>query len=77
MSLIVAYLPYIQIGLSVLLVTAILMQRSEAGLGAGIGGANPFNSFYSKRGAEKNLFVVTIILGILFFVVSILGVYFR
>ena len=77
MSLIQANLPYIQIILSVLLVTVILLQRSEAGLGAGLAGSNPFNSFYTKRGAEKNIFVITIVLGILFFVTAVLSTYLK
>ncbi len=67
MEILETLLPYIQIGLSGLLVTAILMQRSEAGLGGAFGGSDvPSSSFHTKRGAEKVLFNATIVLAILF-----------
>lgn len=67
MELLETLLPYIQIGLSVLLVTAVLMQRSEAGLGGAFGGSDaPGSSFHTKRGAEKTLFNATIVLAVLF-----------
>jgi len=68
-------LPWIQIGLSVLLVGAILLQQSDAGLGGTFGGGSSSNPFRTKRGAEKNLFVATIILGILFLIATLLSSY--
>jgi len=68
-------LPWIQIGLSVLLVGAILLQQSEAGMGGTFGGAAGQNPFRTKRGAEKNLFITTVILGILFLVATLLSSY--
>lgn len=59
-------LPYIQIVLSVILCTAILMQRSEAGLGGAFGGSDTGGVFHTKRGFEKVLFIATIIIAILF-----------
>lgn len=59
-------LPYIQILLSVLLVTGILLQRSDAGLGAAFGGGDSGSTHNTRRGFEKLLFNGTIILGILF-----------
>lgn len=71
-------LPWIQIILSVLLVGAILLQQSEAGLsgtfGGGAAGSNPFRT---KRGAEKNLFIFTIILGALFLIATLLSSYLK
>jgi protein translocase SecG subunit len=61
-----AYLPYIQVVLAVLVSAAILLQRSEAGLGAGFGGEDSFGTRYTRRGFEKFLFIVTIILAGLF-----------
>ena len=58
-------LPYIQIGLSVLLIAAILLQQSAAGMG-GAFGDNFAAGFHTRRGFEKTLFHTTIILGILF-----------
>jgi protein translocase SecG subunit len=67
MQLLGSNLPYIQIVLSVLLITAVLLQRSSAGLGGAFGESSNFSSFFhARRGAEKFLFNTTIILGILF-----------
>jgi protein translocase SecG subunit len=60
-------LPYIQIVLSVLLVGGVLLQQSEAGMGGAFGGGDGFSSgTHSKRGAEKIIFIGTIIVAILF-----------
>ncbi|MEK7646670.1 MAG: preprotein translocase subunit SecG [Patescibacteria group bacterium] len=60
-------LPYIQIILSVLLVAAILLQRTGAQVGGAFGGSDNFSSaFHTRRGFEKVLFIVTIIIAILF-----------
>lgn len=67
MQSISSILPYVQIVLSVLLVTAVLLQRSSAGLGGAFGESSNFSSFFhARRGAEKFLFNSTIVLGILF-----------
>lgn len=68
-------LPIIQIVISVLLVGAILLQQSEAGLGGAFGGAAGSNPFRTKRGAEKVLFIATIILGVLFLAATLLSSY--
>ncbi len=59
-------LSWIQIILSMLLVASILLQQSEAGLGGTFGGSSQVNPFTTKRGVEKQLFIATIILAILF-----------
>ncbi len=58
-------LPILQIVLSVLLVGAVLAQANEAGLGAGFG-AGGETIEHTRRGFEKTLYYITIILGILF-----------
>lgn len=64
-------LPYIQIVLAILLVTGILLQQSDAGLGSGFGGGDGFSSgHHTKRGAEKTIFVATIVIAILFVATS-------
>ena len=60
-----AYLPYIQISLAVLTSVAILLQRSEAGLGAAFGDYDAGVKI-TRRGFEKFMFNGTIVLGILF-----------
>ncbi len=67
-------LPYIQLILSVLLVAAILLQRTGAQVGGAFGGSDNFSSaFHTRRGFEKVLFVVTIIIGVLFAVSALFG----
>ncbi len=61
-----AVLPYVQIALSVLLVAAILLQRTGASLGGAFGADNFSSGFHTRRGFEKTLFQATIVLGILF-----------
>jgi preprotein translocase subunit SecG len=59
----------IQIVISVLLIVVILLQNRGAALGGVFGGSNAV--FLTKRGIEKKLFILTIILAILFFAVSL------
>jgi preprotein translocase subunit SecG len=65
-------LPIIQIILSILLTTAVLLQQRGSGLGSAFGGDS--NVFRTKRGVEKILFFVTIGLAVLFFVNAIITV---
>lgn len=66
MALLVSVLPYVQIALAVLLVIAIIMQRTGASLGGAFGADNFSSGFHTRRGSEKFLFRTTIALGILF-----------
>ncbi|TSA44882.1 preprotein translocase subunit SecG [bacterium] len=54
----------LQLAVSVLLVVAILLQNRGAGLSAVFGGSG--NIYRTKRGLEKGLYILTIILVILF-----------
>ena len=60
----------ITIGSAVLIVLAILLQQRGASLGAGFGGSGEL--YTTRRGIDKNLFEVTIILAVIF-VLSILA----
>ena len=60
------YLGFIQVLLAVLLVAGVLLQRSEAGLGAGFGSEGFSGSRFVRRGFEKTLFQATIVIAILF-----------
>ena len=51
--------------LGTLLIVTILLQAKGAGLGAAFGGEG--NVYHSRRGAEKKLHQITIMLAILFF----------
>jgi protein translocase SecG subunit len=59
-------LPYAQIALSVLIIGAVLLQRTGASLGGAFGSDNFSSGFHTRRGLEKTLFYTTIVLGILF-----------
>jgi len=71
----VTILPIIQIILSVILVAGILLQSSAAGLGGAIGGGsdNVDAGYHTRRGAEKMLFNGTVVVAILFVIVSIIS----
>ena len=62
-------LQIIQIAISIALMLAILLQNRGAGLSGIFGGSG--NIYRTKRGLEKKLFALTIILGVLFFLVSL------
>lgn len=65
-------LAYIQITLAVLLTMAILVQQKGSGLSSAFGGSGI--EYSTKRGAEKFFFYATIVLAILFLVVSVLRI---
>ena len=74
MSHITPLLPYIQIILAVLLIIAVLLQRTSSELGGAFGGGDNFSSVYhTRRGFEKTLFTATIIISILFIVTCFLA----
>ena len=55
------------------MVVAILIQKSEAGVGGSFGGSDNFNSgFQTRRGFEKKLFYFTIVIAILFVISTVL-----
>lgn len=60
-----------QVIISILLIIVILLQNKGAALGSVFGGSG--SVFLTKRGIEKKLFVLTIILAVLFFVNSVLN----
>ena len=66
-------LPYVQIGLSVALIGAVLLQHTGAALGGAFGGDNFSSGFHTRRGMEKTLFYTTIILGILFAISALIN----
>lgn len=59
-------LPYVQVALSVLLMVAILLQRTGASLGGAFGADNFSSGFHTRRGFEKTLFRATIVIAVLF-----------
>ena len=65
MEILLVLLPWIQIGLSILLIGSVLLQQTGAGVGGAFGGSDG-GGFNTRRGMEKVLFRVTIVLAILF-----------
>jgi protein translocase SecG subunit len=70
-------LPYIQIILSIILISAILLQQSDAGAGGVFGGGDGGGLHHTRRGFEKFLFTGTIIISILFAVSSFIAIFIR
>lgn len=54
----------IQVVVSILMVILILAQNKDGGLSAGMGGGQSFESV--KRGAEKVIFRMTVLLAVIF-----------
>ena len=62
----------LQIIISILLVTAILLQGRGGGLSSIFGGRGEV--YQTRRGLEKTIFTSTIILGILFLIIGVLQI---
>ena len=74
MNLVTKILPYAQIILSVILVTAVLLQQSAAGLGGALGGGDTESFHHTRRGFEKFLFYLSMVCGILFALFALLSI---
>lgn len=74
MKTIEVILPYIQIVLAVVLVAAILLQKTGAQIGGAFGGSDNFSSAYhTRRGFEKTLFIITIVIAIFFAIAALIN----
>ena len=67
-----SWLNYVTIGSTVLLTILILLQTRGASLGAGLGGGGEVNTV--RRGSDKTLHQITIILVVIFALSLILGI---
>lgn len=76
MATLSAFLPYIQIALSLLLIAGIVLQNRGASLGGAFGGDNFASTFYKRRGAEKFLFNATIVIAILYVAAAVAGIFY-
>ncbi len=61
----------IQLVLAIFLIIIILLQQRGSGLGAAFGSGG--NIYGSRRGVDKILFQITIVISVLFFVAAILN----
>lgn len=75
MTIIANILPYIQIILSIILIASILLQQSDAGVGGVLGGGDSGGLYHTRRGFEKFLFVMTIVMAILLVLSSIVAIF--
>lgn len=66
----VTYIDWGLIIISVLLIVSVILQSKGAGLG-GLSGADAGSVFTARRGIEKTLFWVTIVLSVIFFALVI------
>jgi protein translocase SecG subunit len=64
----------VHIIITVMLITLILLQNSKGGLQSGVGGGEMYRS---RRGAERIVFVGTIVIAGVFFVTSIMNLVIR
>jgi preprotein translocase subunit SecG len=62
-----------QILVATVLTLVILLQAKGSGIGAAFGGGTQ-SSFRTRRGVEKTLFQLTIILAVVFLIISAIGV---
>jgi preprotein translocase subunit SecG len=62
------YLNFAQIIVSVSLILVVLLQARGSGFGGALGGSSSF--FRTRRGAEKTLFQLTIVLVVVFILMS-------
>ena len=73
MQLVAKILPYAEIVFSIVLIIAILLQQSGAGLGGALGGGDD-TFHHTRRGFEKFLFYLSIVVGILFVLSAFLAI---
>ncbi len=68
-------LPYIQIGLGIVLTALVITQQSDAGLGL-LGGGGGETTNHTRRGIEKTIFEATIVVAVLFSLSCFLSIVF-
>lgn len=74
MKTIQSILPYMQIIISVILLVTVLLQRTGSQIGGAFGGSDNFSSAYhTRRGFEKTLFILTIVIAIIFVISSLIS----
>lgn len=77
MTIIARILPYLQIILSIILIATILLQQSSAGVGGALGGGDGGGLYSTRRGFEKFLFTLTIIVSIIFIISSFIAIFIK
>jgi preprotein translocase subunit SecG len=67
---VILYLDIAMIITSIALIISVVLQSNGAGLG-GLTGSDTSGFFTARRGIEKTLFRITIVLSVLFFILAI------
>ena len=67
------YINIAQILVAILLSVVILLQAKGSGIGSALGGGTS-GSFRTRRGVEKTLFQLTIVIAVIFLIVAAMGV---
>ena len=65
----------VQVVLAILLMASILFQSRGASLGEAWGGSSAFYS--TRRGADRTLFIITIVIAVLFVLVALANLFFQ
>jgi preprotein translocase subunit SecG len=68
------YLNLAQLLISIILIVVLLLQTRGSDIGAALGGGGGSSSYRTRRGLEKTLFQLTIVLAIIFVAISALSV---
>ena len=68
------FLPIAQIVVAVFLIVFILLQQRGTALGSAFGGGGGF--YATRRGIQKKIFWVTVVLGALFIILALLNLIF-
>ena len=77
MTFIANILPYVQIDLSMVLVEAILFQKSGSDAGGVFGGGDSGGLYNTRRGFEKIFFIITIVVGVLFAISALVTIFIK
>lgn len=75
MTIIANILPYIQIILSIILIAGVLFQQTSAGAGGAFGGGDGAGFYSTRRGFEKFIFILTIVVSIIFVASSFVTIF--
>jgi preprotein translocase subunit SecG len=68
------YLNLAQLLISIVLIVVLLLQTRGSDIGAALGGGGGGSSYRTRRGLERTLFQLTIVLAVIFVAISALSV---
>ena len=68
------YLILAQVVVDISLIVLVVLQSKDEGLGSMFGGSGDMGVFKTRRGVEKTMFQATIVLAVLFLLLSLVAV---